>query len=73
MAPSCFDRGRFWCDTGQMATDPKSAADFAVAAAERPGLVDRLNEGSIDAFVEYLELAPGAKVQSINARHLAAQ
>jgi len=56
-----------------MDNDPTTAAEFAAAAAERSGLVDRLNEGSIDAFVEYLEIAPGAKVQSIHARHLASQ
>lgn len=60
-------------DTGRMADDLRTADDFAGAAAARPGLVDALINGSIDAFVEYLELTPGAKVEKIASRTLAAR
>lgn len=56
-----------------MVNDPRTADEFVAAAVARPGLVDALNNGSIDAFVEYLEIAPGAKVEQITSRTLAAQ
>lgn len=55
-----------------MSDEPQTADEFAAAAFSRPGLVEGLNAGSIDAFVDYLELAPGAEVESIASRHLAA-
>lgn len=56
-----------------MSDEPRTADEFAAAASSLPGLVEGLNAGSIDAFVDYLELAPGAEVESITSRHLAAK
>lgn len=46
-----------------MAMEPAFDADATLAA--NPDIVERLSTGSTDAFVEFLQLIPGATVTSI--------
>ena len=41
------------------------AKEFARLAEATPGMVESLKAGNADALVEFLELAPGVKVESI--------
>lgn len=43
--------------------EPRTQAEFEAALRARPELVERVAAGDADAFVEYLEMAPGARVQ----------
>jgi len=50
---------------------PSTADEFIALAESTPGLVNKLRDGDLDAFVEYFELAPGAEVTEVTTRELA--
>jgi hypothetical protein len=48
---------------------PRTSDEFIAAAEARPGLVEAVSAGSIDAFVEFFELS-GARITSVAVREL---